>query len=134
MALERCEYELVTEKYFGLPAEIKENDKIVVDFGSLCDFAQTVKNTIKTRQGWEDSGLDLDKYLKYPCEVDEHLIDYVRDCRVPAYLNKGLLQGGDCEYQEDSMKGNFKKVDFYMTFNQIENRYFYLGILPKFKS
>ena len=45
MVVERCEFELATEKYFGLPDTVHETDIIPnVDFGVLCDFAQTVKN------------------------------------------------------------------------------------------
>ncbi len=49
--MNRCQFELVTETYFGLSNEIKENDKINVDFGMLVDFASFVQpKFIKTAE------------------------------------------------------------------------------------
>lgn len=42
--MERCNLELATEEYFGLPNTIHETDIVPnIDFGTLVDFASTIK-------------------------------------------------------------------------------------------
>ncbi len=85
----------------------------------------------KTLKGWEKSNVNLDKYLTEPCEIDEELSLYIGECVPPEYLGGGLTQGGDCEKHELSEKG--KKIGYYMTTSIVNNKYFYLGILPEFR-
>lgn len=86
---------------------------------------------IKTLKDWEQSDLDLDKYLPTPCEIDEELYLDILETVPPHYISDYAQQGGD---PEDTIKGrNGEKIYIYMTVKQIANRYFYLGMLPEFK-
>ena len=85
----------------------------------------------KTFKGWEKSNVDLDKYLTEPCEIDEELSLYIGECVPPIYLDRTLTQGGDPEKHEDSEDG--EPIGFYMTTSVVNDKYFYLGILPEFK-
>jgi hypothetical protein len=52
--MERCQYELATEKYFGLPENVNEKEKVNVDYGILVDFACSIKNGFMTGKSMPD--------------------------------------------------------------------------------
>ena len=81
----------------------------------------------KTYKDWQKSELDLDKYLGIgPCEIDEKLSNYIGSCTAPKYCSQGLIQGGDAEKEEDG-------VLFYFTVSHVNDKNYYLGILPEFQ-
>lgn len=80
----------------------------------------------KTKRGWEKSNLNLDKYLTEPCEIDEELYNYIGETVAPEYCSDGIIQLGEASYEKDG-------VLHYDTASFINGKYFYLGILPKFK-
>lgn len=87
--------------------------------------------TKKTFKGWEKSNIDLDKYLNEPCEIDEELSLYIGEIVPPQYLDCGLTQGGDCQITDDSEDGGL--IGYYMTTSIVNDKHFYLGILPEFR-
>lgn len=80
---------------------------------------------MKTKKEWNKSGLDLTEYLDEPCEINEELFNYILECTAPQYLDYGLGQTGEAEKHEDG-------VGYYMTVSFVNNKHFYLGILPEF--
>ncbi len=82
---------------------------------------------MKTRKGWEKSGLGLKEYLQDPCRIDEELHNYLGEVVAPQYCYDGLIQTG-----EASLSDEFG-VSRYMTSIFINGKYFYLGILPEFR-
>lgn len=82
----------------------------------------------KTLKGWHRSGIDLDKYLPEPCEIDEGLFNYFGEIVAPKFCIRGFVQLGECEYHD-----NVTDIDFYSSASHIGDKYFYLGILPEFK-
>jgi hypothetical protein len=85
----------------------------------------------KTRNGWEKSKLDLDKYLTEPCEIDEEMMLYIQECVPPQYATYEFGQGGDPIKHEDDKDG--EPIGFYMTTSFINGKHFYLGVLPEFR-
>lgn len=80
---------------------------------------------IKTLKKWEKSSLDLDKFLN-PCDqIDEELYEYVGSIVHPQYCSRAFVQKGEADFKEDG-------VYFYMTFSRVNEKYYYLGILPEF--
>ena len=49
----------------------------------------------KTREGWNNSGLNLDEYLAIGCEVDETLVDDMMNVLPPHRHKHGYLQAGE---------------------------------------
>ena len=86
---------------------------------------------MKTLKGWEESNLNLDEYLKEPCEIDEELALYIGECVAPQYVSPEFTQGGDCEKTESNIDGEI--IEYYMTTSSVNGKEFYLGILPEFK-
>lgn len=82
---------------------------------------------MKTRKGWDKSNIDLDKYLNEPCEIDEELYNYIAEVVMPNYHMNGLIQGGDAIDTDEN------EVLTYQTVLYVNNKYFYIGILPEFK-
>jgi hypothetical protein len=80
----------------------------------------------KTKKWWEKSNIDLSKYLTEPTEIDEELYNTIAETVSPAYCSYGLIQDGDPEFEKDG-------VLHHMTASLVNGKYFYLGILPKFK-
>ena len=83
---------------------------------------------MKTEKGWDCSGLDLDEYLAYPCEIDEELYMYILESTFPKYHYSWIWQGGDCCYMDSYW------TDYYMSVLEKNGKYFYIGILPAFFS
>lgn len=82
---------------------------------------------MKTLEQFESQELDLDQYLKPLDEIDEELYWHIACGYMPAkYQHGGLIQGGDA----DDKVG---EVYSYATVNEIEGKFYYLGILPEFK-
>lgn len=47
----------------------------------------------KTLKQWEKSSIDLDKFLgDVPCEVDEDMVDYMRDITMAQYSSPLFMQ------------------------------------------
>lgn len=80
----------------------------------------------KTRKGWEKSNVNLDKYLTEPCEIDEDIYNLIGETVAPEYCSNGLIQDGDAHCE-------IKGVLHHATASYVNGKYFYLGILPKFK-
>ena len=87
----------------------------------------------KTLNGWQKSNKDLDEYLFEPCEIDEEMFNYVMEVISPYYIGHGLGQGGDPVSSYESYDEDFKRVMTYVTVYNINDKYFYLGVLPEFK-
>jgi hypothetical protein len=71
---------------------------------------------------------DLDEFLSAGDEIDEQMYYHI-GCgyMAPVYDNGTIMQGGDpC----DSKDG----VYTYMTVSQVNDKYYYLGELPEFKT
>lgn len=83
---------------------------------------------MKTYKKWEKAD---DAWLHWylwnqPCEIDEELYNYIGWVTAPQYCFLGLIQGGDAVRSEDW-------VLFFDTITYIDNKYFYLWILPEFQ-
>lgn len=82
---------------------------------------------MKTYQAWEDGPeMTIDEYLQPGDEVDEEMYDHFASVVSPQYLTGGVLQVGEAQF---SHKGR----NYYRTFNIVDGRHRYLGILPPFK-
>ena len=82
---------------------------------------------MKTLKGWQKSNVDLGEYLgNAPCRINEGLYNYIAECVPVTYCSEGFMQGGDCEFIEDG-------VEFYMTGRYVDDKFYYLGILPAFQ-
>lgn len=82
---------------------------------------------MKTFKQWEKSGIDLDDFLQPMDEVDERLYLYAGEIVAPKYCSNSLIQMGEAH---DKIHG----IYHYMTFRNVGFKYYYLGILPEFKS
>lgn len=90
--------------------------------------------TKKTLKEWEKSNLSLDKYLTEPCEIDEELSLYLGEITIPNYSGgNGLTQCGDAIKEEVAADDDEDYVYYYMTTLEVNNKCFYLGILPEFR-
>lgn len=47
MTKDRCKYELHVEKYFGLPALFPQEQKISVEYATLCDLLVSFEQQIR---------------------------------------------------------------------------------------
>jgi len=82
---------------------------------------------MKTKKQWEKSSKNLIQFLIVGDEIDEELFNYVGEVVVPAYCSYGFNQCGEPEYHID-------KTTFHLTVHcSNQDRYYYLGVLPKFK-
>ena len=62
-----------------------------------------------------------------PCdEVDAEMYLHFLEGAAPQYLARTVFQAGEANYEE---RGRYH----YMTFSEMDEKYFYLGILPAFK-
>lgn len=82
---------------------------------------------MKTLKKWEKTDIDLGEYLGAPCEIDEGLFLYIAECVPAKYCDPKHMQGGDCEYIEDD-------IEYYMTCSIVGDKFYYLGVLPEFKT
>lgn len=85
----------------------------------------------KTYKGWLETTLDLDKYLAEPCVIDSDLYHFILACAPFKSFSLGLIQGGDSEEHGETEDG--EPIEYYMTISEVDDRYFYLGILPEFR-
>lgn len=86
---------------------------------------------MKTLKQFEnnESDQDLDEFLQVGDEIDEQMYYHI-GCgyMAPQYDNGNIMQGGDaCDKQKDG-------IYTYMTVSRVQNKYYYLGILPEFKT
>ncbi|WP_207425981.1 hypothetical protein [Pedobacter sp. SYSU D00535] len=86
----------------------------------------------KTLKGWEKSGLNRRDYLTEPCEIDEALYLDIAETVPVAYSNDGLIQNGEASRSERN--DEWEEVYFHETAVYIGGKYFFLGVLPEFKS
>jgi hypothetical protein len=101
--------------------------KIKTPTGGYTYIPATIEDDgLKTYKNWEESGIDFDKFIKPFDEVDGEMYDYFSGVVSPQYCTKDLLQIGEAWEEKDG-------VFFYETFMHINNKYFYVGILPEFK-
>ena len=64
-ALPRCELELHTEQYFGLPEDVTENHKLSVDYGILVNFLATFRDKIDVPDAADYDNAALTKIEKH---------------------------------------------------------------------
>lgn len=64
--LPRCELELHTERYFGLPEDVSENHKVEVDYGVLVDFLASYRDKVEVP---DTAGYDKAALMK----IEKHL-------------------------------------------------------------
>lgn len=86
---------------------------------------------MKTYNDWEKSNIDLDKYLgEIPCEIDEGLFNYVGEAVAPLFIYDGFAQCGEVEFTKGERED---MISYHITCRIIEDKYYYLGILPEFQ-
>ena len=83
---------------------------------------------MKTLQQWDDSGLDLDKFIEPFDEIDWYLFEHILCGYVASNYDDGGF--GQCGEAWSSIKDGEKEVYTYETVKDFGDRYFYLGILP----
>ncbi len=112
---------LNTEK--STPRNQRRNQRSFIEGA---EWMQKHVNPIKTKQAWDDSGLDFDQFVNPMDEIDEEMYYYFLGV-VPTQYNKGyLFQLGEAEREENDLW-------YYSTFTKYNNKYYFLGILPEFK-
>ena len=80
------------------------------------------------RQFEKQENLDLTKFLGQPCEIDEEMYSHIICGYVPpSYSGITIYQAGEAER---SIAG----IYHYMTVSHVNDKYWYLGVLPEFKS
>lgn len=94
---------------------------------------ETVECPVKTKLGWDESGLDLDVYMPEPCEIDEALFWYICEVVPARYRDSSLCQGGDPLTSSPSFREDEEEVYRLMTVSEVGEKYFYLGVLPDFR-
>jgi len=87
---------------------------------------------MKTLKEWKQSKLDMDIFLDTPCEIDEGFYLRILESVPVHYATEYATQGGDPVDSFENHKG--KTVYTYMTVRNVNGKFFYLGILPEFKS
>lgn len=79
---------------------------------------------MKKYSDWEDSELDLDKFVNPGDEIDYEIFEHIGYALVGPHFDDGrFLQCGECDYERDG-------VDYYMTAEEVDGKYFYRGVLP----
>lgn len=81
---------------------------------------------IKTHKEWEKSNKPLNEFLNHPCEIDEALYLHICEMVAPSYSYLQITQSGEATREIDN-------VIYYKTVYRVNNKYYYLGILPEFK-
>ena len=83
---------------------------------------------MKTYEKWEESNLDLYLFLgNEPCEIDEGIFLHLLEAVSPYYFDGAFGQCGEAMEMKNG-------ITYRETVQSIENRYFYLGILPQFEN
>lgn len=81
-------------------------------------------NKVKTYEDWEKSEVDLDEFLEPGDEIDEEIYGHIAYATCPPNYDDGkVLQNGECSFERGG-------IDFYMTAEEKDGKYFYLGELP----
>ena len=77
--------------------------------------------------------MDLDLFLIEPCEIDEELYSHILcGYMAPVYERNHIGQGGD---PHSSVLGdNGEQIYTYSTVSRIGYKFFFLGVLPEFKT
>ena len=89
---------------------------------------------MKTLSEWQTSGQDIRDYLDNPCAIDKELYLYILECVPPAYLGELAQQGGDAEGSEEAEDGSIIFTYMTVSTSSKDSSYYYLGVLPEFKS
>jgi len=82
----------------------------------------------KTKKQWDKSWLQLDEFIPLPCEIDEELYNYIWEVVWPSYINNNILQWWEARWKDTNWVPTYDTVSFY------NDRYFYLWVLPAFKT
>lgn len=81
---------------------------------------------MKTFKGWQKSGTDLAEYLgEEPVRIDEELYQHISDHTGSNYAWLTVVQSGETEFSD-------QMGPHHITATAIDDKYFYLGILPSF--
>lgn len=79
---------------------------------------------MKTFEAWNNSGLDLTEFVKPGDEIDYEIYEHIGYALVsPNYDDGKTLQCGECSFKRDG-------VNYFMTAEEKDGKYFYLGELP----
>jgi len=81
---------------------------------------------MKTYKQWQESNLDLDKFLFSGDRIDQKIFNYLDEITSPKYIGNNLVQTGEPSYKKNG-------VLFYMSAIYSNHKHYYLGILPEFK-
>ncbi len=82
---------------------------------------------MKKNKQWEKSELDLQDFLwQSPCEIDEDLYNYIAEVTPPSFCINWIVQSWE-------MTNSKNWICYYDTVTSINDKYFYLWILPKFE-
>nr|WP_293837506.1 hypothetical protein [uncultured Arsenicibacter sp.] len=126
-----------THKYYcrSCAMQINEynNAEALELFGhALCIDTSPRQPRIKTLKGWEESGLDLSKYLMAaPCEIDEGIFMHIGEAVAPYFCAGDFVQCGE---PDTHLEWGLELMPLRMTAVQQGERYFYLGVLPEFSN
>lgn len=85
-----------------------------------------MSKSIKTYQKWENSGKNFDAFINPMDEVDEEMFMYFLEVLSPQFQIRNIFQSCESVCEDQGCA-------FYGTFQQIGERYFYLGALPAFE-
>lgn len=88
---------------------------------------------MKTKSDWEASRLPLEVYLLEPCEIDKALYLHIGKKGLSGYHTPNLRQCYEAMPVARSYHQGSKDVCFRMTVSKVNEKYFYLGVLPDFK-
>lgn len=81
---------------------------------------------MKTYKQWEESEKDFHDFIEPMDEIDEELYLYYGEVVAPKYCANGLIQCGEAWKRQ-------RHVYWYETFNKVNDKYYYIGVLPEFK-
>jgi len=84
---------------------------------------------MKALKAFEDQEvLELTQFMPEPCEIDEEMYYHILCGYVPSsYHFNSIGQAGEPER-------NAADCYYYMTVSMVNKKFFYLGILPEFKT
>ena len=78
---------------------------------------KVIDREVKTAQGWEDSGLSFDDYVKELDKVSGNIINYFANVMSPHRYNSTFLQAGE---PADSVKEGYRFLTFIYLYNDPE--------------
>jgi len=75
---------------------------------------------MKTYQGWNESKMDLSRYLQIGDQVDEDLVDYILCVLPPATYTSSVIQMGE---PQSHVAGR----ETFTTVHQVNDKWYYAG-------